>query len=46
MKKRIYYSVNSGGDGSAYPYWFDSQELADWDNDHQYEGWRNLYGIH
>lgn len=34
-----YYSVTNGGDGSAYPHWYESQELADWDNDHQNEGW-------
>jgi hypothetical protein len=36
---KAYYSIINGGDGSAYPHWFESQELADWDNDHQYEGW-------
>ncbi len=36
---KAYYSVTNGGDGSAYPHWYESQELADWDNDHQSEGW-------
>jgi hypothetical protein len=38
-KLTVYYSVNNGGDGSAYPKWFESQELADWDQDNMYEGW-------
>jgi hypothetical protein len=36
---KVYYSIINGGDGSAYPHWYESQELADWDNDHQSEGW-------
>lgn len=35
----IYYSVSNGGDGSAYPYWMESKELAKWDQDHMSEGW-------
>ena len=35
----IYYSVSNGGDGSAYPHWFESMELAEWDQEHMYEGW-------
>ena len=39
MKKRIYYSIQNGGDGSAYPRWMESEELARWDQDHMDEGW-------
>lgn len=35
----VYYSVQNGGDGSAYPHLFESIELADWDQEHMYEGW-------
>lgn len=38
-KLTIYYSVENGGDGSAYPKWFDTEELAEWHQDHLYEGW-------
>jgi hypothetical protein len=31
MKLEIYYSVHSGGDGSVYPHFFESLELAEWD---------------
>jgi len=36
---KIYYSVKDGGDGSAYPEFFDSDELADWHQEHLDEGW-------
>ncbi len=36
---KLYYSIQNGGDGSAYPEWFDSEKLARWDQDHMYEGW-------
>lgn len=39
MKKTIYYSVQNGGDGSAYPQLMESMELAEWDQDHMDEGW-------
>jgi hypothetical protein len=39
MKKRIYFSIQNGGDGSAYPRWFESEELAEWDQRHMDEGW-------
>ena len=39
MKYTLYYSVRNGGDGSAYPIFLESQELADWDQDHLGEGW-------
>ena len=35
----IFYSVKNGGDGSAYPEFFTSMELAEWDQDHMTEGW-------
>jgi len=38
-KLTLYYSVESGGDGSAYPKWFDTEELAEWHQDHLDEGW-------
>jgi len=37
--KTLYYSVESGGDGSAYPVWFETEELAHWHQEHLYEGW-------
>jgi len=35
----IFYSVGNGGDGSAYPIFLESEELARWDQDHMDEGW-------
>lgn len=35
----IYYSVQNGGDGSAYPVFMESMELAEWDQNHMSEGW-------
>jgi len=35
----LYYSVASGGDGSAYPIFFESDELAEWHQEHLSEGW-------
>lgn len=35
----VYYSVENGGDGSAYPLLFDTEKLADWHQNHLYEGW-------
>ncbi len=37
--KYIYYSVHNGGDGSAYPYFYESYELCEWDQEHMDEGW-------
>jgi hypothetical protein len=37
MKLEIFYSVNDGGDGSAYPHFFESRELAEIDQDFQRE---------
>ena len=39
MKKIIYYSVQNGGDGSAYPHFVETQKLADFDQNHMSEGW-------
>ena len=38
-KLTIYYSIANGGDGSAYPLWFDTEELARWHQDHIDPGW-------
>lgn len=38
-KLKIYYSIQNGGDGSAYPVFFNTEELAEWDQDHLWEGW-------
>jgi len=35
----LYYSVQNGGDGSAYPRFMSSQELADFDQENMDEGW-------
>jgi hypothetical protein len=35
MKLEIHYSVSDGGDGSAYPHFFESAELAELDQDFQ-----------
>jgi hypothetical protein len=35
----IYYSVENCGDGSAYPRFFDTKELAEWHQNHLDEGW-------
>ncbi len=39
MITKFYYSVQNGGDGSAYPKFMESSELAEWDQDHMSEGW-------
>ena len=39
MKLKIWYSIQNGGDGSAYPRWMESEELARWDQDNMDEGW-------
>jgi hypothetical protein len=39
MVTEIYYSVQNCGDGSAYPRWFESMELAELDQDYMDEGW-------
>ena len=35
----LYYSVRSGGDGSAYPVLMESSELCEFDQAHLEEGW-------
>jgi hypothetical protein len=39
MELSIFYSVRNGGDGSAYPTFMESMQLAEWDQNHMYEGW-------
>lgn len=39
MKLKLYYSVQNGGDGSAYPRLMESKELAEFDQEHMDEGW-------
>jgi len=36
---KIFYSIRNGGDGSAFPVFFDSKELAIFDQDNLDEGW-------
>ena len=36
---KIWYSVMNCGDGSAYPKFFESEELAEWHQEHEVEGW-------
>jgi hypothetical protein len=36
---KLFYSVQNGGDGSAYPVFMSSQALADYDQDNLDEGW-------
>ncbi len=38
-KHAVWYSVQNGGDGSAYPMFLSSQRLAEWDQSHMDEGW-------
>lgn len=39
MVTKIWYSVQNGGDGSAYPELMESEELAELDQDWMDEGW-------
>ena len=39
MKMILYYSVDNCGDGSAYPRWFETEELAEWHQEHLDDGW-------
>ena len=43
---KIYYNVHNCGDGSVRVNFFDSEELADWDEEHQYEGWGESCASH
>jgi hypothetical protein len=38
-KLTIWYSVSNGGDGSAYPQWFETRKLAEMDQELMEEGW-------
>ena len=43
MKKiKIWYSIQNGGDGSAYPHWFLDEEAEDKDQQEMDEGWGEL----
>lgn len=35
----FYYNIQNNGDGSVSIRWYDSQELAEWDEEHMDEGW-------
>jgi hypothetical protein len=35
----IYWSIQNGGDGSAYPEFFETRELAELDQEYMGEGW-------
>ena len=39
QKVTIYYSIQNGGDGSAYPIWFLTSEAAEEHQERIYEGW-------
>ncbi|MCK5617387.1 hypothetical protein KAR91_86795 [Candidatus Pacearchaeota archaeon] len=39
MKLIIYYNVGDGGDGSAYPNFYESEELASWDEEEHEPRW-------
>ena len=38
-KLELWYSIQNCGDGSAYPEFMESKELAKWDQDNMDEGW-------
>lgn len=38
-KLTLHYSIQNGGDGSAYPKFMSSKALAEYDQEHMYEGW-------
>lgn len=38
-KLTIWYSVSNGGDGSAYPNWFETERLTEMDQELMHEGW-------
>jgi transcriptional regulator with XRE-family HTH domain len=38
-KVEVWYSIRNGGDGSAYPIWFLTEELAEKDQEEMDEGW-------
>ncbi len=39
MEKTIYYSIQNGGDGSAYPKFFEDMQCAELDQELMEEGW-------
>ena len=38
-KLTVFYSVQNGGDGSAYPRFMENKELVEFDQEHMEEGW-------
>ena len=38
-KTTVWYSIQNGGDGSVYPYWFLSKQSAEEDQESLDEGW-------
>lgn len=38
-KTTLSYSIQNGGDGSAYPRFMESMELCEFDQEYMYEGW-------
>lgn len=39
MKKNLYYAISDNGDGSVSAIWFETQELAEWYENNEDEGW-------
>ncbi|MEK0324961.1 MAG: hypothetical protein QQN63_04590 [Nitrosopumilus sp.] len=39
---KIFYSVQNCGDGSAYPWFFTTEELSEWDQEHMEDGWGEM----
>ena len=39
---KIFYSVQNMGDGSAYPWFFTTEELSEWDQEHMEDGWGEM----
>lgn len=39
VKTKVWYSIANGGDGSAYPHWYLTEEDAEWEQEHATEGW-------
>ena len=35
----VYFSIQNGGDGSAYPFWFLTYDESEYDQENLYEGW-------
>ena len=39
MKTDLWYAIHSDGAGAAYIRFYESRKLAEWVEEHQYEGW-------